>query len=75
MDGARERGDGLSEEGREHGSRGERETSQEVVYSQTNHSQTGHGLETLVLQMTHSEHELIINSVLRCVRMYCLTDG
>ena len=33
--------DGLSEEGREHGSKGERETSREVVYSQTNHSQTG----------------------------------
>ena len=48
MDGARERGggrkraeDGLSEEGREHGSKGERETSREVVYSQTNHSQNG----------------------------------
>ena len=33
--------EGLSEEGREHGSNGGRETSQEVVYSQTNHSQTG----------------------------------
>ena len=33
--------DGLSEEGREHGSKGERETSREVVYSQTNYSQTG----------------------------------
>ena len=33
--------DGLSEEGREHGSKGERKTSREVVYSQTNHSQTG----------------------------------
>ena len=32
-------------------------------------------LETLVLQMTNSEHVYIINSVLRCVRMYCLTDG
>ena len=32
--------DGLSEEGRDHGSKGERETSREVVYSQTNHSQT-----------------------------------
>ena len=42
----RERGrkraeDGLSEEGREYGRKGERETSREVVYSQTNHSQTG----------------------------------
>ena len=26
---------------REHGSKGGRETSREVVYSQTNHSQTG----------------------------------
>ena len=35
--------EGLSEEGREHGTRskGGRETSREVVYSQTNHSQTG----------------------------------
>ena len=33
--------DGLSEEGREYGRKGERETSREVVYSQTNHSQTG----------------------------------
>ena len=33
--------DGLSEEGREYGKKGERETSREVVYSQTNHSQTG----------------------------------
>ena len=31
--------------------------------------------ETLVLQMTHSEHVYIINNVLRCVRMNCLTDG
>ena len=51
--GARKRAeDGLSEEGRVHGSKGERETSREVVYSQTNHSQTG----PLVLQMTNSEH-------------------
>ena len=47
--------DGLSEEGREHGSKGGRETSREVVYSQTNHSQTL-ALENLVLQMTYSEH-------------------
>ena len=33
--------DGLSEEGREYGRKGERETSREIVYSQTNHSQTG----------------------------------
>ena len=33
--------EGLSEEGRVHGSKGGRETSREVVYSQTNHSQTG----------------------------------
>ena len=42
--------EGMSEEGREYGSQGGRETSREVVYSQTNHSQT------LVLQMTNSEH-------------------
>ena len=47
MDGARERGgrkgaeNELSEEGRGHGSKGGRETSREVVYSQTIHSQTG----------------------------------
>ena len=39
--GSRRVEEGLSEEGREHGSKGERETSREVVYSQTNHSQTG----------------------------------
>ena len=33
--------EGLSEKGREHGSKGGRETSREVVYSQTNRSQTG----------------------------------
>ena len=33
--------EGMSEEGRENGSKGGRETSGEVVYSQTNHSQTG----------------------------------
>ena len=33
--------DVLSEEGKEHGTKGERETSREVVYSQTKHSQTG----------------------------------
>ena len=33
--------EGLSEEGREQWSKGGRETSREVVYSQTNHSQTG----------------------------------
>ena len=38
---ARERGEGLGQEGREHGSKGGRETSREVVYSQTNLSQTG----------------------------------
>ena len=32
-------------------------------------------LRLLVLQMTNSEHVKINNSVLRCVRMYCLTDG
>ena len=42
MRGGRKRAEeGLSEEGREHGSKGGRETSREVVYSQTNHSQTG----------------------------------
>ena len=30
--------EGLSEKEREHGSKGGRETSREVVYSQTNHS-------------------------------------
>ena len=61
--GRRRAEDGLSEEGREHGSKGERETSQEVVYSQTNHSQTGHGLETLVLQLTNSEHDCIQKTI------------
>ena len=36
--------EGLSEEGREHGSKGGRETSREVVDSQTNHSQTNRPL-------------------------------
>ena len=49
--------DGLSEEGREYGRKGERETSREVVYI---HKPTIHkpalALETLVLQMTNSEH-------------------
>ena len=40
--GGRKRVDeGLSEEGREHGSKGWRDTSKEVVYSQSNHTQTG----------------------------------
>ena len=55
--------DGLSEEGREYGRKGERETSREVVYSQTIHK-PALALETLVLQMTNSEHVYIINSVL-----------
>ena len=46
--------EGLSEEGRDHGSKGGRETSQEVVYSQTNLHKPA--LETLVLQMTNREH-------------------
>ena len=62
----------LSEEGREHGSKGGRETSREV------HKPTirkpALALGTLVLQITNSEHD-IINSVLRWVRVYCLTDG
>ena len=41
MGGRKRAEDGLSEEGREHGSKGERQTSREVVYSQTNPSQTG----------------------------------
>ena len=45
MDAARERGEGGSEwrrdRARKGGSMGARETSREVVYSQTNHSQTG----------------------------------
>ena len=61
----------LSEEGMGHGSKGRRETSRDI------HKPTIHkpALEALVLQMTNSEHVQIINSVLRCVRMYCLTDG
>ena len=45
--------EGLSEKEREHGSKGGRETSREVVYSQTNHSQTGpcdwvcHGMDSM----------------------------
>ena len=54
-------------------SKGGRETSREV------HKPTIHklalALVTLVLQMTNSEHVYINNSVLRCVSMYCLTDG
>ena len=34
-------GGGIEREREEHGSKGGRETSREVVYSQTNHSQTG----------------------------------
>ena len=52
------------------------ETSREVVYI---HKPTIHkpalALETLVLQMTNSEHVYIINYVLQCIGMYCLTDG
>ena len=50
--------EGLSEKGREHGSKVGRETSREVVYSQlgpTIHN-PALALETLVLQMTNSEH-------------------
>ena len=45
-DGREEASEGWIERGREGAweqrSKGERETSREVVYSQTNHSQTGH---------------------------------
>ena len=44
--------EGLSEEGREHGSKGGRETSRDI------HKPSIHkpALDTLVLQMTNSEH-------------------
>ena len=66
----------LREEGRENGSKGGRETSREVVHTPTIHK-PAFALGTLVLQMTNSEHVglYIIYSVLRCVRMYCFTDG
>ena len=48
--------EGLSEKGREHGSKGGRETSREVVYSQPTIHKLALALETLVLQMTNSEH-------------------
>ena len=51
--GGRKRVDeGLSEEGWEHGSKGGRETSRDI-HKPTIHK---HALETLVLQMTNSEH-------------------
>ena len=55
----------LSEKEREHGSKGGRETSREVVYSQTNHSQTGpmpwHGLDALQGTRAKPGNHLVIH--------------
>ena len=64
--------EGLSEKEREHGSKGGRETSREVVYSQTNHSQTGpcprdwvhmpwHGLDALQGTRAKPGNHLVTN--------------
>ena len=48
--------EGLSEEGREHGSMGGSETSREVVYSKPTIHKPALALEILLLQMTNSVH-------------------
>ena len=65
--------EGLREEVREHGSTGEGNFKGGSIIHKPTINKPALALETLVLQMTNSEHVYIINSVLRCVRMYCLT--
>ena len=67
--------EGLSEKEREHGSKGGRETSREVVYSQTNHSQTDpcpsdwvhmpwHGLDALQGTRAKPGNHLVVYNIL-----------